>query len=77
MEELTENIHIQYLKEEIIKMQKTSKCLQEMIAKKDPEKDDELIQILDRIHSTTMDTIKNKEKKLKQLYDRAVETDNN
>lgn len=77
MDRITEKIHMQYLKEEIVKMQKTAKGLEEMIDKKDPKKDDELIDILQKIRSNTLDNIENKERELQEFYNKKVEIDNN
>jgi hypothetical protein len=72
-----ERIHMQYLQEEIIKMQKTAKGLTQMINEKDPEKDDDLIKSLKQLRSTTLDNIENKEKELEEIYNKKVEIDNN
>jgi hypothetical protein len=77
MDELAEKIHIQYLREEIEKMQKTAKELEKMIDKKDPIKDDDLIEILQKIRSTTLDNIENKKSELNEIYNKNMKIDNN
>lgn len=77
MDELTEKIHIKYLQEEIVKMQKTAKGLEKMIDKKDPKKDNDLIEMLQKLHLTTINNIENKKRMLKELYNKEIEIDNN
>jgi hypothetical protein len=77
MDRITEKIHMQYLKAEIVKMQKTAKGLGGMIDEKDPIKDDELIDILQKIRSNTLDNIENKKRELQEFYNIKVEIDNN
>jgi hypothetical protein len=77
MDELTEKIHLQYLEEEIKKMQKTASGLKKMIDKKDPKKDVELIDSLQKIRLTTIKNIEEKQRELEQLYNEYVEEENN
>jgi hypothetical protein len=77
MDELTEKIHIQYLEEEIKKMQKTASGLKKMIDKKDPKKDVELIDSLQNIRSTTIKNIKEKQRELEEHYNKYVQEENN
>ena len=77
MDELSEKIHIKYLQEEIVKMQKTAKGLEKMIDKKDRQKDNDLIEMLQKLHLTTINNIENKKRTLKKLYNKEIEIDNN
>jgi hypothetical protein len=77
MDELIEKIHIQYLQGEILKMKNTVVGLEEMIDEKDSIKDNDLIEMLKKIRSTTLDNIEKKKRELKNLYPEKVEIDNN
>jgi hypothetical protein len=77
MDELIGKIHIQYLQEEILKMQNTAKGLEKIIDKKDPIKDDDLIKTLDEIRLNTIDVIEKKKKELKNLYLKQQDINNN
>lgn len=75
--ELSEEIYIKYLSEEIEKMQKTAKGLEKMIDEKDPDKDYELIDSLKNIRLTTINSIANKQRELEQLYTKIMSENNN
>jgi hypothetical protein len=77
MNELKEKIHIQYLQEEIYKMQKTANCLKKMIDDKDPERDQDLINSLKTMRSTTLNSIENKQRELKNFYNNKINSNNN
>jgi anion-transporting ArsA/GET3 family ATPase len=77
MNELTEKIQIQYLQEEIEKMLKTAKGLKKMIDEKDPKKNRELIDSLQKIRKITLNSIEHKQRELKQLYNKNIDEENN
>jgi hypothetical protein len=76
MDKFTEKIHMEYLQEEIVKMQKTAEGLQKMINKKDLIEDDDLIETLQKLRFTTLNNIKNKEEKLKEIYNKKMKIEN-
>ena len=77
MNELSEKIHIQYLQEEIEKMQKTAKGLKKMIDEKAPIKDSELIDSLQNIRLITLNSIEHKQRELKDIYNKGLDEENN
>jgi len=76
MIEEIDKIFMDYLQVEIERMQKTAKVLEKMIDDKYPEKDDDLIETLRNIRSTTLKNIDDKKRELKCLYNKKSETDN-
>jgi hypothetical protein len=70
-------IVMDYLQIEIEKMQKTAQGLEKMINNKDLKKDNELIESLQEIRSTTLKTIDDKKKKLAVLYNTNIHSDQN
>ena len=77
MDELTAKIHMQYLEEEIFKMEKTAKGIKKMISNNYKKNNDDLVHTLQKLHKTTLKNIKNKKKELKDRYNKEIENENN
>jgi hypothetical protein len=70
-------IHMNYLHEEIGKMQKTAKGLKKMIDEQDPIQEDDVIETLQHLRATTLACIEKKKDEPNELYTKKVELDNN
>ena len=77
MDTFTEKINTKYLEDEIEKMEKTARGLEQMINEKDPERAADLIETLNDMYSATIDAIENKKSKFQQLYDKSVSCEDN
>jgi predicted patatin/cPLA2 family phospholipase len=76
MDEIGEKIFRQYLHEVILKLQKTAQGLEKMIEETDPLQNTSLIESLQNMHSTTIEFLENKKKKLEELYNETIEMNN-
>lgn len=76
MDEFTEKIHINYLKQEIYKMQKTAEDLSKMI-ENDKNGDNELKESLESLRRNTIEHLEIKKRELNAMYDMKLKLSHN